>query len=36
MLLRGARRTFGDDDWMIEWIDDGRICWLIQIMPLKS
>ena len=31
MLLRGLRRTFGDVGWEIEWLDDGRICWLWKI-----
>ncbi|WP_420631655.1 hypothetical protein [Candidatus Leptofilum sp.] len=31
MLLRGLRRTFGDDGWEIEWVDDGRICWLWEL-----
>lgn len=31
MLLRGLRRTFGDEAWKISWADDGRICWLLQI-----
>jgi pyruvate,water dikinase len=30
-LLRGIRRTFGQGEWLIDWLDDGRICWLIQI-----
>lgn len=30
-LLRGVRRTFGTGVWQIDWLDDGRICWLIQI-----
>ncbi len=30
-LLRGVRRTFGKGDWAIDWVDDGRICWLLQI-----
>jgi hypothetical protein len=34
MLLRGLRRTFGDDGWEIEWMDDGRICWLWQLTPI--
>ncbi len=34
MLLRGIRRTFGDDGWEIEWLDDGRICWLWQMKPI--
>lgn len=31
MLLRGVRRTFGSGAWLIDWIDDGRICWLLQV-----
>ena len=31
MLLRGVRRTFGRGLWQIEWIDDGHICYLIQL-----
>lgn len=34
MLLRGARRTFGAGDWLIEWADDGRVCRLLEVMPL--
>lgn len=35
-LLRGTRRTLGDDSsWEIEWLDDGQICWLIQIRPFS-
>ena len=30
-LLRGLRRTFGDENWQIEWLDDGEICWLMQM-----
>jgi hypothetical protein len=30
-LLRGVRHTFGSGEWHIDWLDDGRICWLIQI-----
>ena len=33
MLLRGLRRTIGDDGWEIEWMDDGRVCWLWEIKP---
>jgi hypothetical protein len=33
MLLRGLRRTFGDVGWEIEWVDNGRICWLWEIKP---
>lgn len=34
MLLRGVRRTFGEGDWMIDWADDGRICWLLTAAPI--
>ncbi|RIK23303.1 MAG: hypothetical protein DCC51_03985 [Anaerolineae bacterium] len=34
LLLRGTRRTFGKGDWRIDWLDDGRICYLIQIKPM--
>lgn len=30
-LLRGVRRTFGKGEWHIEWVDDGAICWLLQV-----
>ena len=33
MLLRGARRTFGAGAWQVDWLDDGRICWIIQVHP---
>lgn len=33
-LLRGARRTFGRQAYQIEWIDDGRTCWLLRARPL--
>jgi hypothetical protein len=36
MLLRGLRRTFGDSGWEIEWLDDGRICWLWEMKPIKA
>ncbi len=31
-LLSGMRRTFGRGNYEIEWADDGRICWLLQIL----
>lgn len=34
MLLRGLRRTFGDEGWEITWVDDGRICWLWELKPV--
>ncbi|MEM7331480.1 MAG: hypothetical protein AAF490_05250 [Chloroflexota bacterium] len=35
-LLRGVRRTFGNENWQIEWVDDGNICWLVQLLSLKQ
>ncbi len=36
MLLRGVRRTFGDTGWEVEWVDDGRICWLWELKPISQ
>ena len=36
MLLRGLRRTFGDTGWEIEWVDNGRICWLWELKPHRT
>ena len=33
-LLRGVRRVVGAGDWDVEWADDGRTCWLLQVRPL--
>jgi len=33
-LLRQVRSTFGDDAWDVEWVDDGRVCWLVQLRPV--
>ena len=33
-LLRGVRRVFGEGDWDVEWADDGRETWLVQIRPV--
>ncbi len=33
-LLRGIRRTF-TGSWWVQWIDDGRICWLIQLHTIQ-
>lgn len=35
-LLRSIRAEFGDRSWDIEWADDGRVCWLIQIRPITA
>ncbi len=31
MLLRGLRRTLGKGAWQVDWLDDGQICWIIQL-----
>lgn len=33
-LLRDVRRIFGAKDWDVEWADDGKRCWVIQIRPV--
>lgn len=33
-LLRQIRRVFGDQQWEVEWADDGEQCWLIEIRPV--
>ncbi len=35
-LLRGVRRTFGPGVWRVEWADDGRICWLVQVIAVPQ
>jgi hypothetical protein len=35
-LLRGVRRTLGKGNWRIEWADDDDVCWLTQIMRLRT
>ncbi len=30
-LLRGTRNAFGKGNRQIEWMDDGQVCWLLQI-----
>jgi pyruvate,water dikinase len=35
-LLARVRRVFGDRDWDIEWADDGRVCWLLQVRPITA
>jgi hypothetical protein len=37
-LLRGVRHSFNlkGTDWRIEWIDDGKVCWLIEIEPVQQ
>ena len=35
-LMRGVRRSFGKMDLQVDWIDDGDICWLIQLRQATS
>ena len=34
MLLRGVRRSFPAGTWQIDWLDDGRVCWIIQVKSI--
>ncbi|HXK10758.1 MAG TPA: PEP-utilizing enzyme [Vicinamibacteria bacterium] len=34
LLLRDVRAALGEDDWDVEWADDGRRCWLVQVRPV--
>lgn len=34
MLLRGVRNTFGSGEWLVDWRDDGHICYLTGITPI--
>ena len=34
-LLRGVRRVVPVGDWDVEWADDGRVCWLLQVRRLS-
>jgi len=36
MLLRGVRRALGRGEWAIEWADDGRICRVVRIAPVRD
>ena len=33
-LLKAIRKVFGARNWDIEWADDGKVCWLVQIRPI--
>jgi phosphohistidine swiveling domain-containing protein len=35
-LLAHIRTAFGDNDWEIEWVDDGSTCWLVQFQPIRK
>ena len=30
MLIRGIRRTLGKGGWGINWVDDGKVCWIVS------
>lgn len=34
LLLRDVRDVFGEEDWDVEWADNGVHCYLIQIRPI--
>ncbi|MEM1058122.1 MAG: PEP-utilizing enzyme [Verrucomicrobiota bacterium] len=36
LLLKGVRRVYGDRNWDVEWADDGRRCYLVQIRPITA
>jgi rifampicin phosphotransferase len=35
-LLQQVRRCFGDAPWDVEWADDGKRCWLLQVRPVTQ
>ena len=35
-LLASVRSEFGDEPWDVEWADDGRVCWLLQVRPITA
>ncbi|MEM7800253.1 MAG: PEP-utilizing enzyme, partial [Chloroflexota bacterium] len=35
-LIGAVRNLFGDEEWDIEWADDGSTCWLLQIRPITT
>ena len=36
-LLRDVRRELGEGPgWDVEWADDGRRCWLVQVRPVTA
>ena len=35
-LMRGLRRTFGDESWEVAWGDNGRICYLTQLKKFQT
>ncbi len=35
-VCRAVRAEFGDEPWDLEWADDGRRCWLLQVRPITA
>ena len=35
-LLRGVRRTFGKGKWIVDWADDGQVCWVLGLDKSKQ
>ena len=35
LLLGGVRRTFGRGAWEVEWVDDGQICYLLEVSAVS-
>ena len=35
-LLRGVRRTFGKGEWIVDWADDGQVCWVLGLDKSKQ
>lgn len=36
ILLRRVRDVFGDNNWDVEWADDGYYCYLLQVRPITA
>ncbi len=36
ILLRRVRDKFGESSWDVEWADDGKTCYLIQVRPITA
>jgi len=34
VILRQVRRWMGQRDWDVEWADDGKTCYLVQLRPV--
>lgn len=35
-LLRRVRGLFGEDNWAVEWVDDGNKMWLLEVRGLST